>query len=286
MNGGAMARLRMFGWRLHRGLASVLAMAVFVGPLLVLTATERVVHAAIVEPSSDVTLEVQVDARISEAADLRRWVDEEARQAIASWPSGPMRRGNVRIAIVGALYDYKVTITALRDGDVMGKADAWACECSTEELLETLRGKLPKVAGWLEVVEEAEPVEVTPEPAAAPEPVRVEDDGRRRTRGRLGPSGAAGVVLMTVGATGLATGVAFLVVGDKDLTTDAQYVRSLDFVAPGRLMAVSGGGLLLTGAVLYLLRNRINPERRKGIGTLAPALDARGGAHITVTGRF
>lgn len=277
-----MARRQISRGRLPRGLASAVAIAMLAGPLLGLTVTERVVHAAIVEPSADVTLEVQVDAGISDAADLRRWVDEEARQSIASWPPGPTRRGNVRIAIVGVLYDYNVTITALRDGDPMGKADVWACECSTEELLETLRGKLPKVAGWLEVVEE--PAEMVEEPAAEAEPVRVEDYGRRRTRGRLGRSGAAGVVLMTAGVTGVATGVAFIVVKVRPPTDAFANREVLDLRSTGALIAGASIGLLATGLTLYMLRGRRG--QRSAAIALVPSLDEHGRVALTVSGRF
>lgn len=263
------------------GLALVLAMGVAAPPRVGAAARAAMFPAGGSRPAPDVTLEVKVAPAIVESAELRTWVEEEGRRVLDGLPKEPKRRGGVRVEIGGELYEYRVTITAVRDGVVVGVPSEWACECSNEELLERVRGELVAGAEGL-VVEAEEPVVTLAPPVVKPTTGTVDDLPRRR----LGPAGAAGVTLMVLGATGVGTGVALMVVGDQDLQARERVLMSRNFMMPGQLVTISSAGVLFTGVLLYALRKRIDREGRLTVGVLAPILDGSARAGFTLTGRF
>jgi hypothetical protein len=100
-------------------------------------------------PPGVVELEVEIDPRIDGADDLVTWIDEEGRKVLAGLPVDSRRNGVVLVGIGGELYDYDVTMTPRRAGEPVGEPRVWACECTSEELLERLRRELPRVADRL-----------------------------------------------------------------------------------------------------------------------------------------
>lgn len=233
-------------------------------------------------PAPDVALEVKVAPAIAEAADLQRWVSEEGRRVLDGLPQEPRRRGSLRVEIGGALYEYRVVITAVRDGAVVGTPREWACECSNEELLERVRGEVATTAEHLSAKVE-EPAVAKPTSEVKPTPDVVVDGPPRR---RLGPAGAAGVTAMVLGATGVGAGVALMVVGDRDEPAPIGQVGERRLFVPGQVIVAAGGGLLLTGMVLYFLRKRIDRSGRKTASMVAPAFEGRGEVRLSVVGRF
>ena len=276
-----MVTKQMTGSMSRWGLACVLAGAVASAPQSVLAARPSPVPLSVHRFVPDVDLEVLVAAAIVEAAELRRWVDEEGREVLDGLPDEPVHRGSLRVEIDGALYDYQVTITPLRDGLVVGVPSTWKCECSNEQLLEKLRAALPEVVGVLEV-EEAEP---PPEPVDLSPVTQVDDDSGRQ-RGRLGPGGAAGVTLMTVGALGAGAGVALMAVRDVQVFKEPYIRRNGELSPAGGLIAGASVGLVAAGFVLYLLRDRAGNRRRASVATVAPTMIGLGQMSLTVSGRF
>jgi len=270
------------------GLACLLAATVASTPASVLAACSAPAPFAVFYVAPDVELDLELEVLVSpeivDAAELQQWIHDEGLRVLDELPDEPGRRGSLHVELGGALYDYRVTITTLRDGAVLGTPTTWVCECSNEELLEKLRAGLPELTAVLEVEEEAEQ-EVEP---VVTSPV-VPDDGEAPRRGRLGPAGVAGVALMTVGATGVGAGVVLMALNERRMPYSDHHLgeaRNRDFISSGKLAAIGGGGVLLTGVLLYIFRKRIDRGEVRRFGMLAPTFDARGQAHLTITGRF
>lgn len=272
----------MHGVALRWGGTAVLAVAVALAPQGALAARMGPVPSAASRPVKGVTIEVKIADGIAEGADLRRWIDEDARRVLDGLSEDPTRRGSLRIEIGGALYEYQVTLTTTRDGEVVGTPSSWECDCSNGELLDRLRSELPGAAEGLAVAVVEEPV-VEPEPEPVIEPVVVPVDEPQRRR--LGPAGAMGVTLMVLGAAGAGAGVGLMAVGDQDEHADYGEVAVRQLVEPGRVSIAAGGGVMLTGMVLYLLRKRIDHPRRK-TASVAPTFDGHNGVRLSVVGRF
>lgn len=274
---------RRHGTALRWGLATALSVAVAAAPPVALAARMGPVPSVGSRPVKGVTLEVKIAAGLVESADLRRWIDEDARRVLEGLPEDPTRRGSLRIEIGGALYEYQVSITTSRDGAIVGTPSTWECDCSNGELLERLRAELPTAAEGLAVAVVEEPV-VEPEPVVVVEPVvePVVDEPRRR---KLGPAGAAGVTLMVLGVTGMGAGAALMVM--KTLPPGEVWVtnNTPQLSPPGAVAIGAGVGMVMTGVVLYLLRDRAGQRRRGGATALAPAMDD-GRLSLMVSGRF
>jgi len=263
-------------------LAAMLAVAVAAVPPPALAARTGPVQSATIRAVKGVTLEIEIASGIVERADLRRWIDEDARRVLDALPDDAERRGSLRIAVVGALYEYEVTITARRDGTVVGTPSTWTCDCSNEELLDRLRTELPAVAERLAAEEEQEQAPA-PEPVVRPTIGTVVDEPERR---RLGPAGAAGVTLMVLGATGVGTGVALITLTNRP-SPDAWSTRQVrELLWPGTLVAGTSVGLLAAGITLYALRDRAGQRRRATVSALGPAADGSGRFSLVVNGRF
>lgn len=240
-------------------------------------------RAPAVAGSSALGLEVEVDDGIVEATELRQWVEDEARDVLNDLPRSPRREGKLRVEIGGALYDYRIMITALRDGDPVGAVDSWACECTTEELLGRMRDKVETAADRLEVVD-AEPAG---DETVAPVPVVSETADERRKR-RLGPGGIAGVVLASVGGSAIAAGTALWLIPEAKTPLDEeQYtIGQLSLRVPGAAIAGLGAGLVVAGVALLLARPRSSAQRRAKATAVTPSLGPRGRLHLGITGRF
>jgi len=235
----------------------------------------------------DVTLVVNVAPEIVGAEELQQWITSDGREALAQTPIEAPHQGELRLTIGGALYDYEVTLTALRDDGPVGEAQRWECECSNGELLQRVRVEIPKVLGRLEVIPEPSP----PEPAEQTLPPPVAVEAPRKSRGRklnLGPAGTAGAILMGVGAVGIAAGIPLIVLKESPRSIPTDHLR-FDYrvtpLRPGGIVAVCvGGGLLVTGAVLFALRERIGRQRESAM--VLPSVGRNGRVGVSVSRRF
>lgn len=96
------------------------------------------------------TLEVDLDPTIPDASSLAEWILADGTQALAELPPAPSRRGTVRVSVSGSLYDYDVTITALREGSTVEPTTTWSCECTNDDLLARLRADIQTAARSLD----------------------------------------------------------------------------------------------------------------------------------------
>jgi hypothetical protein len=234
-----------------------------------------------VTQEADVELEVRVAPEIVEAVELQRWVHEEGRRVLDGLPDETVLRGSLLVEIGGALYDYQVTISVLRDDAPMSLPSVWKCECSNEELLEKLRVALPERAGVLEV-EEPEPL---PEPVITSKAKPVVPHPKPK-RGRLGPAGVAGVTLMTTGALGVGVGVALMELGKLSAPEAWGTRRAPYLLPPGAVIVGTSISLVVTGFAIHLLRDKPRHRRRAGVAAVGPGTDGAGQLSLTVNGRF
>ncbi|MCA9708083.1 MAG: hypothetical protein KDK70_19685 [Myxococcales bacterium] len=238
-------------------------------------------------------LRIEVGAGIDGAAELKRWIDEVSRKALGQRPPGaePLA-GTVHIEVTGVLYDYRVTLSTTRRGNTVGAPDEWTCDCSNDELLEKIEARIPGIASRLEVQEEPD---APGEPGIDGDPARGTEstptaghsdaDG---SAGRLGPVGGVGVALMTLGVLGVATGVPLIVLDEHPKPPSGEAwgrIPTRRYRPPGIVTAGVGAAVLVSGIIVYALRERIG-HRRADAAVLVPSLDASDRLGVHVHGRF
>ena len=237
----------------------------------------------VIEPSSGsdaVELEVSIGSGIADAEDLQRWVEDESGKATAASASDVARRGVVRIAVEGVLYEYQVTLTAVRDGEPLGAPQAWTCECSNEELLGELRERLPGILEQLKVEPEPEPVVEAPKPAVEfvepPAPVE-----------RISTGEVVGLSLLAVGLAGVATGTVFAVKEPTHFVEpdDFQLESTREYRDAGLSVLVPGAAVASAGLVVYLLRRKSRLGRSR-VEAYPTASGTHHGMGLQVVGRF
>lgn len=231
------------------------------------------------QPTSSVTLEVNVAADIVEAAELQQWIDEEARRMLDARPGESRRRGSLHVTVGGALYEYQVTITARRDGEVVGRPSSWQCECSNEELLERLREELPRTA---DLLVESSPVVDTPGQSPPPPRPPIEPAAPR-----IGAGEVVGLTVMVVGVAGLAAGAALVSKGAVQRLDPGDYGVGVerDYTRPGVPILVAGAGAVATGLAVYLLQ-RAGRVRRMNMAIAPSGLGIDQTIGAVLSGRF
>lgn len=242
-------------------------------------------------------LEVEVDPSVADAKLLPSWVAERNEDLAARLPDAPGEQQWVSVKISGTTYDYRVTIVAVRDDmPVIPGGAVFACECSTEMLLERIDEGIVKVIGDLRFspleVEESERVESEP-PACEPESSgeggeqarkRVNEDRYRR----LGPLGYIGVAEGVLGAGAVVTGVVLFPRGPDDIHEEgsegsgSKIVKYKTTEVPGLMLAIAGGIVLVNGVILVTVDA---VRRRRDRVAITPSL-GNGRASISLVGRF
>jgi len=241
---------------------------------------------AYAQPSGqpDVELEVRIDPQMVDASDLQHWVDKESRNVLATLPDRE-RGGLLRVEIAGSIYDYEITMTAIREGRSIGEPEVWKCECSNEDLLERLRAALPVTAERLTMTTPAVPSRRVSRPVLPPDNNRHEEDlSGRQPLGRIG---SVGVALMATGFAGAVGGVVLVALGVDRQRGDRPGgdIEVRNYQSPGIAMVAGGAGLALTGLVSVLLRGR-SGVRRIEISSVAPRVEATARVGLAVSGRF
>lgn len=225
-------------------------------------------------------LRVDVEPGIDDAALLRGWIADRhpgLPEALRD-PGGTHAQG-IAVRIAGSTYDYRVSVTAVRDGEPLGpNAEPTRCECTIEELLEQVDAGIEAAIEQLQAPAPsppapskpaplpAPPAASTPEvvaPAPSPEPSTREPSPVRQLdprSSRLGPLGHAGVGVAVAGA-GLSIAGIVLAVRPTQIRGEPGDVEIRDFRGGGLGVAVSGGVVLATGVALLVV-DRVTVRRR------------------------
>lgn len=255
----------------------MVASAVITGCLaLALSSRFASVAEPVVAPTAEApadVLRVEVEPGIDDAALLRGWIADRhpsLREALRD-PEGTHAQW-IAVRIAGSTYDYRVSVTAMRDGEPLGpKAEPIRCECTIEELLERVDAGIDASIEQLHAPAPA-PSEPVPQAAAAPaaapapspepaphepRPARGELDTSSR---RLGPLGQTGIGVAVAGA-GLTTAGIVLAVQPRQIRGEPGNVEIRDFRGSGLGLAISGGVVLATGVALLVV-DRVAARRR------------------------
>lgn len=229
--------------------------------LLALCASPSPTHAA--EPPSAVdaattpadALRIEVDPRLDNATLLRGWVEDRNRDVaneIGSPEHAQLDRW-ISVQIAGSTYDYRVTITPMRDGLPAGPLpQSHACECNDESLLALIDEEIAKAVEVLRSTPTPnlpDPPRAEPEPAPAPASPSLPAPAARRTR--PSPLGKAGVVVGAVGLTLLGGGIASLVAGEQQIYGRSKLDREFGPLGIGLLS--TAGALLLGGVAMVVV---------------------------------
>lgn len=221
-------------------------------------------------------LRVDVEPGIDDAALLRGWIADRhpgLPEALRD-PAGTHAQG-IAVRIAGSTYDYRISVTAMRDGEPLGPlAEPTRCECTIEELLEQVDAGIEAAIEQLQAPAPSPPAPSEPAPPAAsspevvapapspepsprePSPVRELDQRSRR----LGPLGHAGIGVAVAGA-GLSVAGIVLAVRPTQIRGEPGDVEIRDFRGGGLGLAVSGGVVLATGVALLVV-DRVTARRR------------------------
>lgn len=208
--------------------------------VLVVAAAPTLARAA-----TPVALEVELDPSIPEASALSEWIAHEGTSALTELEPSDERRGTVRVSVTGALYEYAVSIAAMRDDGSPPEVDAWACECTHDELLARIHTGVVAAAQALDP-----PTSVVAPSLPPPSPPGPFED--LRLRGKLG------LGLMAGGAATAVVGIALLGAGKKSWPApdDVAQRDFKDYRILGVPTLVVGVGVLAAGAALYVLDRR------------------------------
>jgi hypothetical protein len=157
--------------------------------------------------------------------------------------------------------------------------------CMTDQLVEATMEAVRKAIERKEARELKMP---DPEPEPEPEqPAPPADDSPRDTgptpsRG-LGPMGWGGVAALAVGVASVATGGAFLGLGERRPADDKSQFR--DFRPSGYGLLGVGGALVITGVALIVV-DRVRAKRRSGRSAVVAPVLAPDSAGFAISGRF
>lgn len=234
-------------------------------------ATEPASAASERDASADV-LRVKVDPMLADAALLPGWITERHPDLARSVRDPEGRHAQwIAVEISGSTYDFRVSVSAVRDGEPLGaSAEPTRCECTTGELLALVD---VGIAAAVDRLRTAPPGEPTPEPAAEPAAIAVAPRPRAeplapqprsllpdaRSRG-LGPLGHAGIGV-TVAGVGLTAVGAVLARRPEQIRGAPGDVETRDVRSAGLGLAVTGGVVLATGLGL-LVADLAAPRRR------------------------
>ncbi len=152
-----------------------------------------------------------------------------------------------------------------RDQERVGEVFSQVCVgCSIDDLALEVAGHVATMAEALPPYQE-EPIPEPPKEASPPAPIMVPPPlPARRSLGR--PLLAAGIPTLSVGTVLLGVGIGLLAKGEVVTRSpmNAQYLDITDYRPPGRALLVSGGVVIVVGAVLTVVGGRHRRTERGG----------------------
>lgn len=277
-------------------LSPSIVLAVVLWPAVASTSSAAVItsDATTVEPAevaSASALRVTVADGIDDAAELPQWIAERSAAKMADLPESPGGEQWVQVEISGSTYDYRLMVTAMRDGQLVGDPrDPMVCECTSEQLLQRADEEIARAVE--ELAAEPPPEEGTgdsgdesgPEPdtGAAAEPNPPNDDPPPRP---LGIFGKVGIGLAATGGAGLIAGGIVLAQGRQIDNPSSRYLRpeGRDYRPPGIATLATAGVVTVVGVALLVV-DRVRARRGSKPGPRASL--APGGRSVSFAVRF
>jgi len=213
---------------------------------------------------SGASLRISVAPSIADAALIPAWL-EEHNPGIGHALARPGHEQWIAVEIDGTTYDYRVTVTAMRDGEpLVPPSDPITCECNSESLLVLLDQEISAAVYRLRAIPVAVVAAREPEPTP-PAPTLTSAKGsqsldaassRRWSISRLGIAGGA---TGAFGVLAVGVGIAFAIVEPREIDGWSRFER--DF-APLGYALVSVGSAALTGGVAMIVADATRPRGR------------------------
>lgn len=201
-------------------------------------------------------IRVTVAPGIDDASLIPTWIDDR-NATVARELALPGHEQWVDVSIAGATYDYRVTVTLMRDGAPLGAPlEPAPCACNTDELL-TLVGEQLAIAAEraksTPVKRQEARAETTPrvEPEPEPEP-ESESAPTRRPDPRFTGLGKAGLALVAVGGAGALAGAVMVGVNRGEPLPHGYSYLERDWRNPTGYVFLGVGGAVLVGGVVTL----------------------------------
>ncbi len=249
----------------HRGIHVILA-----GALGLSNFTANPSHAAYnttptrKEKSPSLSINVTVSPSLSDAHDLRIWIEDESDKILDALPEGIKYHGKIQIDIEGEMYNYHARASASRNGQRIGEHREWTCECDQEKLLTQVRSNIRPLVQLLESRPAAEK-----ESALLPRPAPPASSKRHpRTEGKrkLSWTEWTGLVFIGSGSAGIAAGsVLFFVNGEQTLRDpNPEFIIVRDYRVFGSPAIAAGASLLAAGIIVFTI-DRIHSKRKPNI---------------------
>jgi hypothetical protein len=215
-------------------------------------------------------LDVNVDAAIDDADQVKQWVEKEGEAALKRAGVDPEGGGTsgwkIDIEVGGATYDYRIEFALSRGGErLVDQPDVFTCECTNDQLIEELGPTLDHVVDLMEKSDtESEDTGHADSGNDSGDGDDAGDTGEQPGKGRLGKLGKAGVALIPIGAVALGVGIGLVVAGEKDSSTLAFETEGegRDFRPPGYALLAAGGAALIIGIAL-LATDRARDRRKR-----------------------
>lgn len=181
-------------------------------------------------------LQVDVERTVTDAELFPEWIRERNPDLEAKYPDADGTDQWIVVDIRGKTYNYRLQITAMREGRPVGaEPRIITCECSSEHLLEVINGGIEKAVVQLKTASVDE------------------DTKRRRKRDgvNLGALGASGIVLGVVGMGAISVGIP-IALRDERTEWNVGRLKKYSTRVPGVVVAVAGGVLLTAGIALLV----------------------------------
>ncbi len=229
--------------------------------------------------------EIRVAKSVEEPETVRAWAERAATDGLAAAKVEVSDERRLVIEIGGVMSAFDVVVGVQQGGTWVGEPRKRRCECSAQDLVDSVRDDVIAVAPSLDGTTDASPPPVAAG-AELPPPSSPMAADRPPAGGRapLAPMGKAGAALLGVGGAAAITGVAFVIVGTRDRSSRASEREEADFRTPGfGVLGVGVAAMVVGGALLGVERSR---AKRRGNNTAwMPAFDGRS-ALIVWAGRF
>lgn len=229
------------------------------------------------------SIRVDVAPTIADAELYPGWIYNRNPEIEQDFPEASGHEQWIAVVLEGETYDYRVRVTAMRDGEPVGTAKEFvACECTNDELMGLVDEGIADALEQLRVL----PAETATDDVGEPAVAAIDEDPAKVDRPRrLGPLGYTGIGLVVLGAGALAGGIPLALreptpnlAGESDAGTATLTLVSTR--PPGIAMAVGGGAVLLAGAAL-LIADRV--KRRSATAVVVPTVGPRlVGASVSV----
>jgi hypothetical protein len=246
--------------------------------------------------ASPTHLRFEIAPAVDDASLLPAWIATRYPDLASRLPEVHDHPQWISIQVAGSTYNYRIFVTAMRDGKPVGTpAPLTKCECSTEELLALIDTGIASALERFHLNPVEEPILDTlppPEPPHRDVPPIAEPERRHFSR-----LGIGGIVLASLGATAFGIGISMLVDGFVPFPNNES--RRRDWYRASGPMLVAGGFTIATGVTMTIAdmlqcREHTVPRRcerhrgtksRRATLKLGPALEANGGG-VTLFGRF